>query len=85
MEQVRGLQFKHLELAHQSGKGPKPLWFSIDSQIGEIQPGDANFASAISTNLKKLSTQEVAVLTRHAAALLNHRMETYARELLTAS
>ena len=85
MEQVRGLQFKRLELAHLSGKGPKPLWFSIDSHIGEIQPGDANFASAISTNLKKLSTQEGAVLTRHAAALLKHRMETYARELLAAS
>jgi len=85
MEQVRGLQFRRLELAHQSGKGPKPLWFSIDSKVGEIQPGDANFASVISTNLKKLSNQEIAVLTRHAAALLNHRMETYASELLTAS
>jgi NTE family protein len=85
MEQVRGLQFKHLELAHKSGKGPKPLWFSIDSPIGESQPGDASFASAISTNLKKLSAVEMAVLIRHSGALLNHRVATYANELLTAS
>jgi NTE family protein len=85
MEQVRGLQFKRLELAHQSGKGPKPLWFSIDSQIGESQPGDASFASAIGTNLKKLNAAEMAVLTRHSGALLNHRLTTYANELLTAS
>lgn len=85
MEQVRGLQFKRLELAHQSGKGPKPLWFSIDSQIGESRPGDAGFASAISTNLKKLSAAELLVLTRHSASLLTHRLTTYASELLTAS
>jgi NTE family protein len=84
MEQVRGLQFKRLELAHQSGKGPKPLWFSIDSQIGESQAGDSGFASAISTNLKKLSSAEMTVLTRHAGALLDHRLKTYADELLTA-
>ncbi|MBA3034581.1 MAG: patatin-like phospholipase family protein [Gammaproteobacteria bacterium] len=84
MEQVRGLQFKRLELAHLSGKGPKPLWFSIDSQIGESQPGDSSFASAISTNLKKLGPAEMAVLTRHAGALLDHRLKTYANELLTA-
>jgi NTE family protein len=85
MEQVRGLQFKRLELAHQSGKGPKPLWFSIDSQLGESQPGDASFASAISTNLKKLSAAEMAVLTRHSGALLSHRLSTYASELLSTS
>lgn len=85
MEQVRGLHFKRLELAHQSGKGPKPLWFSIDSQIGESQPGDASFASAIGTNLKKLNAAEMDVLTRHSGALLNHRMATYANELLTVS
>jgi NTE family protein len=84
MEQVRGLQFKRLELAHKSGEGPKPLWFSIDSQIGESQAGDSSFASAISTNLKKLSPAEMAVLTRHAGALLDHRLKTYANELMTA-
>ncbi len=85
MEQVRGLQFKHIELAYRSGKGPKPLWFSIDSQIGERRPGDASFASSIDTNLKRLSAAELAVLTRHSAALFDHRLTTYASELLTAS
>ncbi|MDP2171423.1 MAG: patatin-like phospholipase family protein [Rhodocyclaceae bacterium] len=84
MEQVRGLQFKRLELAYKSGMGPKPLWFSIDSQIGESQPGDSSFASAIGTNLKKLSAAEMLVLTRHSGALLEHRLATYANELLTA-
>ncbi|MCA9468068.1 MAG: patatin-like phospholipase family protein [Nitrospira sp.] len=84
MEQVRGLQFKRLELGGKSG-GPKPLWFSIDSENGESQPGDAAFSSAIGTNLKKLSDQERAVLARHAGALLTHRIETYASELLSAT
>jgi NTE family protein len=84
MEQVRGLQFKRLELAHKSGMGPKPLWFSIDSQIGESQASDSSFASAIGTNLKKLSAAEMLVLTRHSGALLEHRLATYANELLTA-
>jgi NTE family protein len=82
MEQVRGLQFKKLELSHLAKKGPKPLWFSIDSHEGEIQSGDAVFASAIKTNLKKLKDAEIDVLTRHAGALLEHRIKRYAPELL---
>jgi NTE family protein len=82
MEQVRGLQFKHLELAHAAEKGPKPMWFSIDSKIGEAQSGDAIFASAIGTNLKKLNDAEIEVLTRHGGALIEHRIREYAPELI---
>jgi NTE family protein len=83
MEQVRGLQFKRLELsAHKEG-GAKPVWFSIDSTIGQALEGDAAFASAIRTNLKRLAPAEMDVLGRHAGALLSHRLQTYAPELLT--
>ena len=82
MEQVRGLQFKRLELsAHQPG-GLKPVWFSINSKEGEARPGDAAFASAIRTHLKKLSQAEMELLTRHAGALLEHRLQMYTGELL---
>ena len=82
MEQVRGLQFKRLELnAHAEG-GCKPVWFSIDSKEGQAQSGDAAFASAIRTHLKRLSEAEIEVLTRHSAALLKHRFQTYTPELL---
>jgi NTE family protein len=84
MEQIRGLQFKRLELSSSSAHPLKPLWFSIDSPIGESQPGDAAFASAVSTNLKKLSKAEMDVLTRHATSLLKHRIQTYAPELAGA-
>jgi len=79
MEQVRGLQFSRLEL---SADRIKPLWFSIDSEKGEAQKGDAAFSSAIRTNLKKLSHAEIDVLTRHSGALLDHRLKAYAPELL---
>jgi NTE family protein len=82
MEQVRGLQFKRLELSWRAKNGPKPVWFSIDSALGQINGGDAGFASAISTNLKKLSDAEVDVLTRHGGALLEHRLRTYTPELV---
>lgn len=81
MEQVRGLQFTRLELAHKANVGPKPLWFSIDSTLGELNAGDATFASSIGTNLKKLSEAEMTVLGRHSKALLTHRISTYAPEL----
>lgn len=84
MEQVRGLQFKRLELNGGTEGGAKPLWFSIDSEIGEARGGDAAFASAIGTNLKKLSQAEMDVLLRHAGSLLTHRLHTYTPELLTA-
>jgi len=84
MEQVRGLQFKRLELSLQAEVGPRPVWFSIDSEDGQVQEGDAVFASSISTHLKKLDKAEVAVLRRHAGALLSHRLQTYMPELLGA-
>lgn len=40
MEQVRGLQFKRLELNAAAG-GAKPVWFSIDSELGQAREGDA--------------------------------------------
>jgi NTE family protein len=82
MEQVRGLQFKRLELSAAQADGIKPVWFSIDSAIGQAQHGDAVFASLIRTHLKKLSREELEVLTRHAGALLEHRLTTYVPELL---
>lgn len=82
MEQVRGLQFQRLELAHKAGEGPKPLWWSIDSSEGEAVAGDAAFASLIGTNLKRLSDAEMTVLMRHAGALCQSRIEKYAPELL---
>jgi len=84
MEQIRGLQFKRLELTLAAKQKPKGLWFSIDSKEGEAQAGDAAFASAVGTNLKKLSDAEMTVLARHSAALLAHRVETYAPELKRA-
>ncbi|MDH4371628.1 MAG: patatin-like phospholipase family protein [Nitrospira sp.] len=81
MEQIRGLEFDRMEHRWHANKGPKPLWFSIDSKIGEKQPGDASFASSISTNLKKLSDEEMTVLIRHGSALLAARIDQYAPEL----
>jgi NTE family protein len=81
MEQIRGLEFDRMEHRHLAGKGPRPLWFSIDSTNGERQPGDAERAASISTNLKKLSAEEMRVLTRHGGALLDARITTYAPEL----
>ena len=82
MEQIRGLQFDRLVHRHGSNSGPKPLWFSIDSQEGEINPGDARFASSIGTNLKKLDEHEIAVLKRHAGGLLVSRIEEHATKLI---
>lgn len=81
MEQVRGLQFKRLELSAKAYQKPKGLWFSIDSDEGEMQPGDAAFASAVRTHLKKLTAAEMTALTRHSAALLASRINRYAPEL----
>lgn len=82
MEQVRGLQFKRLELNALATGGARPVWFSIDSTVGEAREGDAAFASSIGTNLSRLSAAELAVLDRHAGALLSHRIQTYSPELL---
>ncbi|VVP66417.1 hypothetical protein PS918_00371 [Pseudomonas fluorescens] len=82
MEQIRGLEFDRLQYRFLSGKGPKPMWFSIDSKVGEAREGDAAFASAIDTNLRQLSPEEMAVLTRHGAALVQARLAAYAPELL---
>jgi NTE family protein len=82
MEQVRGLQFDRLKHRHAAQGGPKPLWFSIDSPKGELQSGDAELASAIGTDLKRLSAAEIALLSRHGAALVEARLNAYAPELL---
>jgi NTE family protein len=81
MEQVRGLEFDRMKHRNKAKVGPKPLWFSIDSTIGESQPGDAAFASTIRTHLKKLSKAEISVLTRHAGSLLEARIERFAPEI----
>jgi NTE family protein len=85
MEQVRSLQFDRMQHRHAAGKGPRPLWFSIDSHEGEVQSGDAMLASAVGTNLARLSTAEMTILTRHAGALVESRLKKYAPELLTAA
>jgi NTE family protein len=81
MEQIRGLEFDRIQHHHLANKGPKPLWFSIDSVEGELQPGDAAFASAVGTNLKRLTAAEMDVLARHGGALLTARIDRYAPEL----
>lgn len=83
MEQVRGLEFDRIEHRHKAGVGPKPLWFSIDSEVGESEKGDANFASLISTNLKALKDAEINVLKRHGSSLVLNRIQNYAPELLS--
>lgn len=82
MEQIRGLEFDRIQYRHLAGRGPRPLWFSIDSVEGEENAGDAAFASAIGTNLKRLSDPEMAVLTRHGGALVEARIRRYAPELV---
>lgn len=82
MEQVRGLEFDRIQHRHLAKLGPKPLWFSIDSRIGEARDGDATFASSIGTNLRALRSEEMEVLTRHGAALVTRRLTDYAPELL---
>ncbi|MGE8186025.1 patatin-like phospholipase family protein [Pseudomonas sp. NPDC086278] len=83
MEQIRGLEFDRLQYRFLAGKGPKPMWFSIDSKVGEARQGDAAFASAIATNLSRLSAEEMDVLTRHGASLVKARLSAYAPELLS--
>ena len=82
MEQVRGLQFARLQFAYEAKKGPKPLWFSINSVEGEDRAGDAVFASLVGTNLKRLNAAEMEVLTRHGRALTLARIRKYAPELI---
>lgn len=82
MEQVRGLQFQRMELAYAAKRGPVPMWFSIDSQEGQINSGDATFASSIGTNLKRLTDAQLDVLTRHAGALCEARIRRWAPELI---
>jgi len=84
MEQVRGLQFKRLELNAGKPGGARPAWLSIDSVQGQIRDGDAAYAASIATNLKRLSVAEIDVLTRHGGALVEHRLRTYMPELLAA-
>lgn len=82
MEQIRGLEFDRLQHRHAALAGPRPLWFSIDSREGEAQAGDAAFASSIKTNLARLRSEEMDVLTRHGGALVEARIRRYAPELI---
>jgi NTE family protein len=84
MEQIRGLEFDRVQHRHLAKLGAVPMWFSIDSREGEANAGDASSASSVSTNLKKLSKEEMAVLTRHGGALLAARIQKYAPELAGA-
>lgn len=84
MEQVRGLQFKCLELSARHTEGVKSVWFSINSEKGQLLNEDAALASLIRTHLKKLSQPELEVQTCRAAALINHNLEKYAPELLVS-
>ncbi len=85
MEQIRGLQFDRMQHRHLAGKGPTPLWFSIDSVEGQAIAGDATFASSIATNLSRLGNDEMTVLQRHGGALVEARLRAYAPELLQAA
>jgi NTE family protein len=82
MEQIRGLEFDRMEHRHKSALGPKPMWFSIDSTLGQAQDGDAQFASSIATNLMALNAAQRAVLVRHGGALVESRIRAYAPELI---
>jgi NTE family protein len=77
MEQIRGLQFDRVLHRHLAKEGPRPVWFSIDSENGEGRDGDAAFASSIKTNLKALKMAELDVLVRHSQSLLRHRLKTF--------
>lgn len=83
MEQIRGLQFDRIEHRAKAKLGPIPLWFSIDSELGQVNAGDATFASSIKTNLKALNADELVVLTRHGGGLMQHRLDRYAPELMS--
>lgn len=82
MEQIRGLEFDRMQHRALANAGPRPSWFSIDSEVGEVQDGDAVFASGIDTNLKALKPAELKILIRHGGALAEHRLRTYAPELI---
>ena len=82
MEQIRGLEFDRMEHRHKAGLGPKPMWFSIDSVVGQAQDGDAQFAGSIATNLMALNAAQRAVLIRHGGALVESRIRGYAPELI---
>lgn len=86
MEQVRGLQFDRSIHRYNSEKGPKPIFFSIDSNVDtdkEEMDEDARFASSIKTHLKALNETELTALQRHGAALVQRRIQDYATELLS--
>jgi NTE family protein len=85
MEQIRGLEFDRIQHRALAGAGPKALWFSIDSTVGQAQDGDAQYASSIATNLAALNASERAVLIRHGGALVESRIRGYAPELLQRS
>ncbi len=83
MEQIRSLQFSRLAAVttKKIEGNPKSLWFSIDSQKGEEKREDAKSASNIPTDLASLTTDQLELLSRHAGALLQARINRWAPEL----
>lgn len=82
MEQIRTLQFERLISRWNAKTGPRPIWFSIDSESGEEKPGDAKAAAAIPTSFAKLETNQLTVIKRHGAALVEERLRKYAGEVI---
>jgi len=82
MGQNRRLQFGKLMSGWKNGIGPRPIWFSIDSEKGEELSGDAQAASTIATGLTKLDRNQIALLERQGASLVQARIERHAPELL---
>lgn len=83
MEKIRGLTIRLLLTRLEAGEdSPVPLLFSINSEEGEAEEGDAKEASSVATGLSGLDGPTLARLTRHGGALLEARLQAYAPELL---
>lgn len=83
IDNIRGLLIEKMQAEYRSGKGPRPLWFTINSEEGS-DAETAKWASAIPTDLAALGWLTVDRLRRHARGLALARLEKYAPELLAA-
>jgi NTE family protein len=79
---IRRIGLDLLIQRHCQGGGPQPIFFSINSTMGEAVPGDAAFASKVPTDLRPLTTLEMKTLLRHGASLVHERLQTYGMKLL---
>lgn len=82
-EQVRSLQFSRLVSMHKANSGPRPIWFSIDSELGCELVTDPEQCSAVQSDLSELDHLTSALLQRQARSLLKHRISKYAPELIS--